>query len=216
MTLIEFFKGEMLAGGGGPGKSLSAQTRALAENIDYRSYLIGEHGKNERVARWKLLNIENLLQSIENWEKDPDNADRGLYAYLNRISLLTRDEGDDGNEKDEVNLMTIHAAKGLEFPVVFIAGAEDGIIPHERSLEEGGDIEEERRLFYVAITRARDKLYISSCLKRRRLQDTVDCIPSPYLAEIPQHLIQYSHEEEVVENSEEAGAYFALIRSKFS
>jgi DNA helicase-2/ATP-dependent DNA helicase PcrA len=220
MTLVEFFKGEMLAGGGGPGGSLggslSAKVRALTENIGYHSYLIGECGKNERVIRWKLLNIENLLLSIENWEKDPDNTDRSLYAYLNRISLLTRDEGDDEDERDKVNLMTIHAAKGLEFPVVFIAGAEDGIIPHERSLEEGGDAEEERRLFYVAITRARDKLYISSCLKRRRLQDTVDCTPSPYLAEIPQHLIQYAHGEEVVENSGDAGAYFALIRSKFS
>jgi DNA helicase-2/ATP-dependent DNA helicase PcrA len=220
MTLIEFFKEEMLAKGGSPGgslgNSLSAKTRALTENIDYHSYLISEHGKNEKAVRWKLFNIENLLQSIENWEKDPDTMDRSLYAYLNRISLLTRDEGDDESGRDKVNLMTIHAAKGLEFPVVFIAGAEDGVIPHERSLEEGGDIEEERRLFYVAITRARDKLYISSCLKRRRLQDTVDCTPSPYLAEIPQHLIQYSQDEEVVENSGEAGAYFALIRSKFS
>ncbi|MDR1374201.1 MAG: ATP-dependent helicase, partial [Treponema sp.] len=212
MTLIEFFKEEMLAKGG----SLSVKTRALTDNIDYHSYLISEHGKNEKIAHWKFLNIENLLQSIENWEKDPDNMDRGLYAYLNRISLLTRDEGDDGSERDKVNLMTIHAAKGLEFPVVFIAGAEDGIIPHERSLEEGGDPEEERRLFYVAITRARDKLYISNCVKRRRLQDTVDCVPSPYLAEIPPHLLQYNKGEEVVENSGEAAAYFALIRSKFS
>ncbi|MDR2184137.1 MAG: UvrD-helicase domain-containing protein [Treponema sp.] len=212
MTLIEFFKEEMLTRGG----SLSAKTRALTDNIDYHSYLISEHGKNEKIARWKFLNIENLLQSIENWEKDPDNMDRSLYAYLNRISLLTRDEGDDEGEKDKVNLMTIHAAKGLEFPVVFIAGAEDGIIPHERSLEEGGNMEEERRLFYVAITRARDKLYISNCLKRRRLQDTVDCVPSPYLAEIPQHLIQYSRGEEVVENPGEVRAYFALMRSRFS
>jgi DNA helicase-2/ATP-dependent DNA helicase PcrA len=101
--------------------------------------------------------------------------------------------------------------------VVFIAGAEDGIIPHERSVEEGGgDVEEERRLFYVAITRARDKLFISSCLKRRKLQNTVDCAPSPFLAEIPPHLIAYHEEEKPVEEGEEADNYFALLRSKFT
>jgi DNA helicase-2/ATP-dependent DNA helicase PcrA len=117
--------------------------------------------------------------------------------------------------------MTIHASKGLEFPVVFIAGAEDGIIPHERSMEEGdedqkgGAIEEERRLFYVAITRARDKLFITSCLQRRRLQSTADCVPSPFLAEIPPHLIEYHEPDKAVESAEEAENYFALIKSKF-
>jgi DNA helicase-2/ATP-dependent DNA helicase PcrA len=84
----------------------------------------------------------------------------------------------------------------LEFPVVFIAGAEEGLIPHEKSIadenenEIAGSIEEERRLFYVAITRAREKLYISACQKRRRLQDDTECTPSPFLEEIPAHLIQ--------------------------
>ena len=97
--------------------------------------------KNEKAARFKFLNIESLLQSIDTWETNPDNFDPSLYTYLNRITLLSRD---DQNEEDtgEVNIMTIHAAKGLEFPVVFIAGAEEGIIPHARSMEENaGDVD---------------------------------------------------------------------------
>jgi DNA helicase-2/ATP-dependent DNA helicase PcrA len=153
---------------------------------------------------------------IENWERDPDNLDPGLYPYLNRISLITRDDGEDEAGTGKVNLMTIHASKGLEFPVVFIAGAEAGIIPHERSVAENEDegaasIEEERRLFYVAITRARDKLYISSCLKRRRLQNTTDCQPSPFLAEIPPALIEYHEEEKPADDVSLAADFFARI-----
>jgi DNA helicase-2/ATP-dependent DNA helicase PcrA len=216
MTLIEFFRTEILGK-----RDLSGKVRALVDNIDYWSYLITEHNKNEKIARWKFLNIESLIQSIETWEKDPDNFDPTLYAYLNRISLITRDDqdkpsGDDEAGQGKVNLMTIHASKGLEFPVVFIAGAEDGIIPHARSLEEGdGTLEEERRLFYVAITRARDKLFITSCLRRRRLQNIIDCAPSPFLAEIPPGLIEYHEGNKKVETSAEAEDYFALIKSKF-
>jgi DNA helicase-2/ATP-dependent DNA helicase PcrA len=217
MTLIETYREEML------GKPLlSAKTRSLVDSIDYWSYLVTEYSKNDKMAKWKFLNIESLIQSMETWEKDPDNPDSSLYAYLNRISLITRDDGDDEAGKGKVNLMTIHASKGLEFPVVFIAGAENGIIPHERSMDEGegdlnaGPIEEERRLFYVAITRARDKLFITSCLRRRRVQSTTDCAPSPFLAEIPPHLIEHHEPEKAVENPEEAKNYFAMIKSKFS
>ncbi|GHU07369.1 DNA helicase [Spirochaetia bacterium] len=232
MTLIEFYKNEILRfvrPAGGIWR-LSAKVRGLVDNIDYWSYLVTEYSKNEKVARWKFLNIESLIHSIEDWENDPDNFDNGLYAYLNRISLLTNgdtgDRQDDGDifGKGKVNLMTIHAAKGLEFPVVFIAGAEDGIIPHARSLEDGEDgdvspIEEERRLFYVAITRARDKLFISSCLKRRRMQGIADCLPSPFLAEIPNNLIEYYKEETEEEAAASADAaaeaFFAQAKAKF-
>jgi DNA helicase-2/ATP-dependent DNA helicase PcrA len=156
---------------------------------------------------------------IENWESDPDNFDAGLYPWLNRISLITRDDGEDDNT-GKVNLMTIHAAKGLEFPVVFIAGAEDGLIPHEKVLEESddeeeiaGNIEEERRLFYVAITRAREKLFITSCQKRRRLQSTTECSPSPFLDEIPKELIKIHEKEKDVVDKDDAKKYIAQMRA---
>jgi DNA helicase-2/ATP-dependent DNA helicase PcrA len=111
--------------------------------------------------------------------------------------------------------MTIHAAKGLEFDVVFIAGCEDGIIPHARSLEEGeGNLEEERRLFYVAVTRARRRLLVSSCLRRRKQNQTVDCVPSPFLQEIPPELITACELEDEFEEGE-GEAYFGKLKAMF-
>jgi DNA helicase-2/ATP-dependent DNA helicase PcrA len=211
--------------------ALSEKVRKFVDRIDYWSYLVSEHGKDEKKARWKFANVEYLIKMIEDWEKDPDLMDRGLYAYLNRISLLTRTDGGDepsSRLSGKANLMTIHAAKGLEFPVVFIAGAEDGIIPHERSLEEtddvgavssfgaassNGAVEEERRLFYVAITRARDKLIITSCQNRSRGQSVAEKSPSPFLAEIPPLLIESRDEEE--DAQDDADLFFARMKERF-
>ena len=172
------------------GKGLSKKVRSMVENINYFDYLIGENPKSEKAARFKYMNVESLIKSMEQWENNPDHEDTSLYAYLNRITLLSRDDLDDGEgDKGKVNLMTVHASKGLEFPVIFIAGAEEGLMPHARAVAEGGDraIEEERRLFYVAVTRARDRLFISSCHHRRQ----AECEPSRFLDEIPEHLVKY-------------------------
>ena len=205
---------------------LSKKVRNLVDKIDYWGYLLNEHGRDEKIVRWKYANIKYLIEMIENWENDPDVFDKGLYAYLNRISLLTRTDGEeersDASTKNrgKVNLMTIHAAKGLEFPVVFIAGAEEGIIPHERSLEDENSslsndpIEEERRLFYVAITRARDKLYITSCQKRNRRESSSDRRPSPFLSEIPPELIKCLDKEE--EPAMDAETFFKTMRERFA
>ncbi|MBQ4555842.1 MAG: UvrD-helicase domain-containing protein [Spirochaetaceae bacterium] len=174
------------------GKGLSKKVRQMVEDINYFEFLITENPKSDKAARFKHMNIESLISNMEMWENNPDNFDTGLYAYLNRITLLSRDDMEDDGLKGKVNLMTIHASKGLEFPVVFICGCEDGIIPHARSLEDSdGGVEEERRLFYVAITRARDKLFLSCCQHRRKMQQTVECTPSPFLDEIPTNLVKY-------------------------
>ncbi|MCL2763743.1 MAG: UvrD-helicase domain-containing protein [Treponema sp.] len=202
---------------------LSACVRMLVENIDYWSYLVLEHGKDEKKARWKYSNIEYFIKMIENWENDPDNLDAGLYPWLNRISLITRDDGED-DTKGKVNLMTIHSAKGLEFPVVFIAGAEKGLIPHEKSIEDsdsdesGGSLEEERRLFYVAITRAQEKLVITSCQKRRRLQNTIECSASPFLNEIPNELVTIHKrvKEDAQADENQADEFMKKMKSFFN
>ena len=176
------------------GKGLSKKVRAMIEEIAYFDFLISENPKSEKAARFKYMNIESLVKSMEQWENNPEHEDTSLYAYLNRITLLSRDDLDDKEiDKGKVNLMTVHASKGLEFPVVFIAGAEEGIMPHARAVEEGGDvaIEEERRLFYVAVTRARDRLFISSCIHRRKQSATAECKTSRFLDEIPENLIKY-------------------------
>ncbi|MCL2832259.1 MAG: UvrD-helicase domain-containing protein [Treponema sp.] len=245
-------------------KDLSLRVNSMVDTINYWSYLVSEFSKDEKKAKWKFGNINYLIEMIRTWENNPDNLETGLYAYLNRISLLTRADGDD-NASDpsdplsmgKVNLMTIHASKGLEFPVVFIAGAESGIIPHERSLQDGdaveddeaeddaadGDkagsntagnsadadpaapgspyqqrLEEERRLFYVAITRARDKLYITSCRRRKRMQSVTEQQPSPFLTEIPQHLIEnYETGEADDEEAAQSAAkmFFEKMKEKY-
>lgn len=198
------------------GRGLSGKVRQFVEDINYRDYLIGEFQKNEKAVRFKLKNIETLIMSIETWENNPDNYDPNLFNYLNRITLLSRDDMNDDGDKGKVNLMTIHASKGLEFPVVFIAGAEEGLIPHARSVEEnGGDVEEERRLFYVAITRARDKLLITSCRKRRKQQALVECEPSRFLDEIPANLVEY-HEPQTAVTDDQAHDILADMLKNFS
>ncbi|MEL3913006.1 ATP-dependent helicase [Treponema pedis] len=196
------------------GKGLAQKVRKLLEAIEYNEYLIAEFQKSEKAAQFKMMNIESFLRSMEDWEKNPDNWDLNLYDYLNRITLLTRDDTEE--EKGEVNIMTIHASKGLEFPVVFIAGAEDGLIPHARSMEENeGDVEEERRLFYVAITRARQKLFITSCRQRRKQGGLTECAPSPFLDEIPAELVEY-HEPDAAAEEESIANIFSQMKQKFS
>ena len=134
---------------------------------------------------------------------------------LNRISLITRDDNNE-DKLGKVNLMTIHSAKGLEFELVFLAGVEEGIIPHARSIEEDPkNIEEERRLFYVAITRAKQKLYMTSCRTRKIMREITECIPSPFLQEIPDELLK-SHEPESEVNTKEAFDYFAKIKKSLN
>jgi len=187
INLIDGHRSKLLSGRG-----LANKVRQLIEEIDYKGHLYTEYAKSEKAVSFKLKNIEYLLSSMDVWENDPENSNPNLFNYLNRITLLSRDNPDDENDKGKVNLMTIHASKGLEFPVVFIAGAEEGLIPHARSVEEnGGNVEEERRLFYVAITRARNKLLISACRKRRHMQMVTESEPSRFLDEIPPNLVEY-------------------------
>lgn len=198
------------------GKGLSKKVRQLVEDINYFEFLITENPKSEKAARFKHMNIESLISNMEMWENNPDNFDTGLYAYLNRITLLSRDDMEDDGLKGKVNLMTIHASKGLEFPVVFICGCEDGIIPHARSLEDSdGGVEEERRLFYVAITRARDKLFLSCCQHRRKMQQNVECTPSPFLDEIPANLVKY-HEPRKIVSDDLAFNILENMKKKFA
>jgi DNA helicase-2/ATP-dependent DNA helicase PcrA len=206
--LIESFRSRFLKS-----RQLASTLGALVEELDYWSYLVQEHSRPE-VARWKYGNVEGLMDSISTYEEDPDNLDPNLYDYLNRITLVSRDNLEEQSGQERVNLMTIHAAKGLEFHTVFIAGLEKGLIPHARSLEEGEhSVEEERRLFYVAITRAKQRLYLSSCKTRRRRGTLEEAEPSPFLDELPADLFEYHREDEQL-SSEEAGRLFTEMKNK--
>ena len=209
VNLIEEQRSKLLSGRG-----LSKKVREMIEEINYKNHLVTEFSKSEKAVRFKLKNIEYFLTMMENWENDPDNFNAGLFQYLNRITLMSRDDMDDEGNRGKVNLMTIHASKGLEFPVVFIAGVEEGLIPHARSVEENnGDVEEERRLFYVAITRAQEKLLISSCLKRRKQGMLIECEPSRFLDEIPENLVEYHNPQEPLSNEQASSILSNMLLS---
>lgn len=192
-------------------KNLADTTTELVEEIDYWVFLLQEHQKNDKVAKWKYDNVTMFIDFFRRWEKNPDNIDASLSKWINRITLISRDENQD-SDGSKVNLMTIHASKGLEFDNVFLAGVEEDIMPHARAIAESEkNVEEERRLFYVAITRARKKLFITSCLKRKQMREIVEPKPSRFLEEIPKDLIEQMENEVEVEDVKEASQYFARM-----
>ena len=150
----------------------------------------------EGVQRYE--NVQELLNSIKEFTETPQSEESGevgdktLGAYLQQITLLTDADEKDPNA-DTVKLMTIHAAKGLEYPVVFVGGLEEGLFPNAMSLNTREELEEERRLFYVAITRAKGRLYLTYCNTRYKFGQLVQNEPSRFLDEIPTEFIDKSY-----------------------
>ncbi|MFN8353285.1 MAG: 3'-5' exonuclease [Spirosomataceae bacterium] len=137
----------------------------------------------EGLSRYE--NVQELLNSIKQFVDNPDNEDKSLGAFLQTVMLLTSaDEGDDEDDADRVTLMTIHQAKGLEYKHVYIVGLEEDLFPSQMMLESRDDLEEERRLFYVAITRAEKKLHLSYAESRYQYGRLKPCEPSRFLNEI--------------------------------
>jgi DNA helicase-2/ATP-dependent DNA helicase PcrA len=132
----------------------------------------------------------------------PSGLDR-VQAFLEAVSLVT-DLDDIEGEKRAVTLMTLHSAKGLEFPVVFLTGLEDGVFPHMRSLGEPDELEEERRLCYVGITRARERLYLCHAWSRMLFGRTDFYPPSRFLSEIPEELVEVLGENRPVGGGRDA------------
>ena len=130
----------------------------------------------------RLENIKELLSAM----KEFDN----LESFLEHVALATSiDQNWDG---EKINMMTMHAAKGLEFDVVFLPGWEEGLFPHQKSIEEKGQngLEEERRLAYVGITRAKKEAYLSFAMKRAYHGDWIDALPSRFINEIPEESVE--------------------------
>ena len=148
----------------------------------------------EGLARYE--NIQELLNSIKEWTESPSNdegevGDKSLGAYLQQITLLTDADEKDPNA-DTVKLMTIHAAKGLEFSCVFAAGLEEMLFPNSMSINTREELEEERRLFYVVVTRAKAKLWVTYANSRYRFGSLVQNEPSRFIAEIPEEMLDRS------------------------
>ena len=187
---------------------------------DILEQLIEETGFSEYVTRLckteaeiqkRLVSIGDVKASLRNfWQPG-----KTLRDYLAQVTLDKEDNDDDVENKPGVCLITMHAAKGLEFPVVYLVGLEEGILPHKRSLEDG-NCDEERRLLYVGITRAQEKLMLTYCATRLRYGDRMPCQRSSFLSEIPPHLMEYSKWEDLMNaeaTEEESGNFFDSLRS---
>jgi DNA helicase-2/ATP-dependent DNA helicase PcrA len=138
------------------------------------------------LARYE--NLQELLNSVKEFTETPTEdgelLDKSLGSYLQQITLLT-DADDDKGESDVVKLMTIHAAKGLEFPMVFVGGLEETLFPNAMAINTREELEEERRLFYVAITRAKEKLCLTYANNRYRFGNLTQNEPSRFIDELP-------------------------------
>jgi DNA helicase-2/ATP-dependent DNA helicase PcrA len=162
----------------------------------------------EGLARYE--NVQELLNSIKEFTETPSNledgevGDKTLGGYLQQIVLLT-DADDDKENSDVVKLMTIHAAKGLEFPVVFVGGLEETLFPNAMSINTREELEEERRLFYVAITRAKTNLYLSYANARYRFGQLQQNEPSRFIDEIPEAQIDRSYAGVAARNNANTG-----------
>jgi superfamily I DNA/RNA helicase len=202
---VERRRGQLLAR---PPVSLPVWARSFLEEIGYEADLRrGE--KNPETADSRINNVRELTASMP---PATDNPEAGLQKFLDDLSLDSDREEEKENTGDAVTLITVHSCKGLEFPRVWIVGMEDGLLPHARSKAEG-TLDEERRLFYVAMTRAMQTLTLSHCAARKKYGELKPCHPSPFLREIPPDLLESADEQAKKPVSVQAGKnLFAAMR----
>ncbi|KMK75300.1 DNA helicase PcrA [Alkalihalobacillus pseudalcaliphilus] len=170
--------------------SITELVEDLLGKTGYRDVL-----KNEQSieAQSRLENIDEFITVTQEFEKN--NEDKSLVAFLTDLALVADidrldDEAEEEKPKDAITLMTLHSAKGLEFPVVFLIGMEEGVFPHSRSLFEEDEMEEERRLAYVGITRAEKRLYMTNARMRTMFGRTNTNPPSRFIAEVPENCLE--------------------------
>ena len=161
---------------------------AIAKVLDMSGYLQDLREERSEEAEGRIENLAELVSAAREYEnRDPEPS---LAGFVDRLSLLSEADEAEGAEDARVLLMTLHAAKGLEFPAVIIAGLEEGLFPHSRSSDDGESLEEERRLCYVGMTRARRQLFLTSAGRRRVFGDYRNSEPSRFLDEVPAALMQ--------------------------
>jgi DNA helicase II / ATP-dependent DNA helicase PcrA len=183
----------------------------LTEEINYKNYIY-ELFKTSEAAIRRVENVDGFVQSLSQYEETDETP--SLLGFLETLALT-----DLSYEKSEksfgVTLTSFHSAKGLEFPVVFIAGLEETILPHRKSADTDEDLEEERRLFYVGITRAMKELYLTHTRQRIKYGKVLPSAPSRFLEEIPEELLKRADcndAEDPEENERDAKAFFSKIK----
>lgn len=193
--------------------------RALVRDIRYEDWLY-ETSASPKAAEMRMKNVSDLYSWIvADLEGDnPDQQEKTLKEVVQRLTLRDMMErGEENDDSDAVQLMTLHASKGLEFPYVYLIGAEEGILPHQTSIDEE-NVEEERRLMYVGITRAQRELTFMVCKERRQFSELIKPTQSRFLDELPQEDIEWEVKKKVVTQEERMAkgqAHIANLRSMF-
>jgi ATP-dependent DNA helicase Rep len=188
----------------------------MLRKIDYEGHLKGE-SKSEKTAKRRQRNVDSLIEQLKRIA-ERDGNEKTLAEIVSKMMLmdiLERNEEEEAH--DQVSLMTLHAAKGLEFPHVFLIGMEEAILPHQNSIETD-NIEEERRLAYVGITRAQRSCTFSYCTHRKRYGEISECEPSRFLSELPEDDLEWVNKKQLSpEESKERGrANLAHLKTMLS
>jgi DNA helicase-2/ATP-dependent DNA helicase PcrA len=160
----------------------------IGKVLDRSGYLNDLRDENSEEANERIENLMELVSAARDFESH--DAEPTLGGFVDRLSLLSEADEESGKRDAKVWMMTMHAAKGLEFPMVIIAGLEEGLFPHSRSAEDDDELEEERRLCYVGMTRARRQLVLTGAARRRVFGEYQSCEPSRFLDEIPATLME--------------------------
>ena len=169
-------------------KSLIDFIKFVLSFSGYQKHIVNKPDRGQE--RWE--NIQEFMNIANEFQEQ--NPEQGIGEFLESISLMT-DTDNLSDEEEKLTLITLHQSKGLEFPVVFMIGMEEGLLPHSRSMEDEQEMEEERRLCYVGMTRAKQILYLVRAFKRGFGNNFGPTIPSRFLSEIPDHLIRYPFED---------------------
>lgn len=195
-----------------PSADYAEMASNLVKEIEMVDYL-RRTCKTAEEANMREQNLYEFIESIHDHRARRKKA--GLQHFLDEVALTSEREDDDISKKKGVCLITLHAAKGLEFPIVFLIGLEEGILPHSRSLEEGTK-DEERRLLYVGMTRAMEHLTLSYCVTRRRYGDLVTCEPSSFIKEFDMEYVEEINYDEIANEpatEESAADHFERIKA---
>ena len=169
--------------------------RSMLTSLHYEEYLY-EYATSPKAAEMQSKNVATLFDWVADMLKgDEFNEPMNLNQIVTRLTLRDMlERGEEEDDSDQVQLMTLHASKGLEFPHVFLIGMEEGILPHQTSIDED-NVEEERRLAYVGITRAQQNLWFSLCKERRQFGDLIRPEPSRFLLELPENDLQWERDK---------------------
>ncbi len=160
----------------------------IGKILDQTGYLKDLRDENTEEANERIENLMELVSAAREYETR--DAEASLGGFVDRLSLLSEVDEESGTREARVWLMTLHAAKGLEFPTVIMAGLEEGLFPHSRSAENEEELEEERRLCYVGLTRAQSHLVLTGAARRRVFGEYQSTEPSRFLDEIPAELVE--------------------------